>query len=93
MRALRLPRRSNGVMADFAVVLDEISFVSNVYDLADTKAFLLILRSGVKLVCNITDFPGCEARMIALREYVALQLDTMDPTGFDDLFETPLASE
>lgn len=84
---IRLPRRNKERNpSEFAVVVEDISSIGDVYKLADSVAFTISLANGQTLITNISDtVPNAWDRMTSLRNKLQGMVNAEPVHGFEDL--------
>ena len=82
-----LPRMSKGVRSEFTVTLEDVSVLSDVYELGRTWAFSLTMaETGAKLVSNVDRDFITKERMEELRQGVKALMKSEQIKGFEDLY-------
>lgn len=81
-----LPRVSKGVRSEFTVTLEDVSVLSDVYELGRTWAFRVTLSTGDKYVSNVDRDEITKERMESLRNHVKELMGSEKVKGFEDLY-------
>jgi hypothetical protein len=81
-----LPRVSRGERSEFTVTLEDVSILSDVYELGKTWAFSLTMADGQKVVSNVSRDDITKERMDSLRQHVKLLMGSEKIKGFEDLY-------